>query len=151
MLTSDCKPLELMTFKIGTHEFGLNIDGIQEINCHANLKKAPVAFQSVAGIINLRGEVLTVIALGRLLGIQPLAVSRGKPKFIVLKNSDERMALLVDEVADVETFPTAALQTLPANFSLENAHVFEGLIQKPKGLLLVLEASELPKLGLVYR
>ncbi|AMV31444.1 Chemotaxis protein CheV [Pirellula sp. SH-Sr6A] len=151
MLTIDCKTLELMTFKIGSHEFGLHIDGIQEINCHAQLKQAPVAYQSVAGIINLRGEVLTVIALGRLLGIQTTGAAKGEPKFIVLKNSDERIALLVDEVADVETFPTAALQTLPTNFSFENGHVVQGLIQKPKGLLLVLEASELPKLGVVLR
>ncbi|XZE34301.1 chemotaxis protein CheW [Pirellulaceae bacterium SH501] len=151
MQATEYKLLEVMTFHVGPYEFGLDINGIQEINCHATLKRAPVAFTSVAGVINLRGEVLTVMALGRLLGIESPRSRIFHPKFVVLKNSDERLALMVDEVADVETFPMPSLQSLPANFSMANSHIFAGLIQKPHGLLLILKSSEIPKMGLSSR
>ena len=104
-----------------------------------------------SGTVNGNDSRLAKVRVQATTRSTPIVVPRWPVAGVAPSQLFGRMALLVDEVADVETFPTAALQTLPANFSLENAHVFEGLIQKPKGLLLVLEASELPKLGLVYR
>jgi purine-binding chemotaxis protein CheW len=143
------KPLELMTFKIEDTSFGIDINDIQEINCHAKLCRVPVDFEAVAGVINLRGEVLTVLALGPMLGIQSRISNDRSLGYVVLKSSHGRVAIAVDKLQDVETIPAKELQPLPANFKLSNQQVLKGLIQKPEDLLLVLDSIKVTELGLV--
>jgi len=143
------KKLELMTFQIGQYSFGVDINDIQEINCHARMSKVPVDYEAVAGVINLRGEVLTVIALGRMLGIKSSGTEAVGSNYVVIKTLNQRVAIAVDKLKDVETIPASELQPLPANFKLNNQHVLTGLVQKNKGLLLVLNSSHLTQLGLL--
>lgn len=143
------KMLELMTFKIEETSFGVDINDIQEINCHASLCRVPVDYEAVAGVINLRGEVLTVLALGKMLGIQSRLPSHSSLGYVVLKSAHGRVAIAVDKLQDVETIPVKDLQHLPANFKLSNQHVLRGLIQKPDELLLVLDSAKVTEPGLI--
>jgi len=138
-----------MTFQIGQYSFGIDINDIQEINCHARISRVPVDYEAVAGVINLRGEVLTVIALGRMLGIESSGFERVGSNYVVVKTANHRVAVAVDKLKDVETIPASELQQLPANFKLNNQHVLTGLVQKKEGLLLVLDSSHLTQLGLL--
>ena len=143
------KPFELMTFKIEDTSFGLDINDIQEINCHASLCRVPVDYEAVAGVINLRGEVLTVLALGKMLGIQSHLPKDKTLGYVVLKSNNGRVAIAVDKLEDVETIPAKDLQPLPANFKLSNQHVLKGLIQKSDELLLVLDSVKVTELGMI--
>ncbi len=143
------KPHELMTFEIAEYVFGIDINDIQEINCHAVLSRVPVDYDAVAGVINLRGEVLTVLALGRLLGIKSPPTSGERASYVVVKSTGGRVAIAVDKLKDVETIPAKELQNLPANFQLPNQHVVRGLVQRQSGILLVLDSLRTAELGLV--
>ena len=143
------KPHELMTFEIAEYAFGIDINDIQEINCHAVLSRVPVDYDAVAGVINLRGEVLTVLALGRMLGIESHSTYGVRASYVVLKSTTGRVAIAVDKLKDVETIPARELQHLPANFRLSNQHVFKGLVQRPNGLLLVLDSLRTAELGIL--
>ncbi len=148
-MSKTIKKYELMTFQIGEYSFGIDINDIQEINCHATMSKVPVDYPAVAGVINLRGEVLTVIALGRMLGIKTFCSASGSSNYVVVKTANHRVAIAVDKLKDVETIPANELQQLPANFKLSNQHVLMGLVQKAEGLLLVLDSSRVTQLGLL--
>ncbi|MCY2976382.1 MAG: chemotaxis protein CheW [Planctomycetota bacterium] len=148
-MSNTIKKLELMTFQIGDYSFGIDINDIQEINCHARMSKVPVDYEAVAGVINLRGEVLTVIALGKMLGIKSSNAGSGSSNYIVVKTANHRVAIAVDKLKDVETIPASELKHLPANFKLSNQHVLMGLVQKPEGLLLVLDSTRVTQLGIL--
>jgi purine-binding chemotaxis protein CheW len=147
------KKLELMTFQIGQYSFGVDINDIQEINCHAQMSKVPVDYEAVAGVINLRGEVLTVIALGRMLGIKSecpsFRLATAGSNYVVVKTANHRVAIAVDKLQDVETIPVGEMQHLPANFKLSNQHILKGLIQRKEGLLFVLDSMQVTQLGLL--
>lgn len=138
-----------MTFEIAEYVFGIDINDIQEINCHAVLSRVPVAYDAVAGVINLRGEVLTVLALGRMLGIKSPPPNGERASYVVVKSTSGRVAIAVDKLKDVETIPAKDLEHLPSNFRLSNQHVFRGLVQRQSGILLVLDSSRTAELGIV--
>lgn len=134
--------VELMTFRVGRQLLGIHIDAIKEINCHQRVAAAPVPNPCVLGVLNLRGDVFTVLDLGRLIG---LASNRTKPsdKFIVLRTTEEHLALAVDRLEDVMTVPKSDFQSLPTNFRTNCPTAYRGLIKCNRELLLVLDANNL--------
>ena len=63
------KTVELATFYIGDALCGMDILKVQEINKHMDITKVPQAPEYVTGILNLRGQIVTIIDLGRKLGL----------------------------------------------------------------------------------
>lgn len=63
--------LELATFRLGEALCGINLLTIQEINKQTTITKVPLAETYVHGVLNLRGRIVTVIDLGRKIGLAP--------------------------------------------------------------------------------
>ena len=61
--------LQLVSFKIGPEEFGVDITKVQEINRMVDITKVPQAPEFVEGVINLRGKVIPIIDLRKRLGV----------------------------------------------------------------------------------
>ncbi len=55
--------LQLVTFKLGTEEFGVDILKVQEINKMMNITKIPNAPTFIEGVINLRGKIIPIVDL----------------------------------------------------------------------------------------
>jgi chemotaxis signal transduction protein len=62
--------LQLVSFRIGNEEFGLDILRVQEIIRLQDLTRVPNAPDFVDGVINLRGKVIPIIALRKRFGLQ---------------------------------------------------------------------------------
>lgn len=133
---------ELMTFRVGRQLLGIHIDAIKEINCHQRVALAPIPNPCVMGVLNLRGDVFTVLDLGQLIG---LSAMRRKPsdKFIVLQALEEHIALAVDRLEDVVTVPQSEIVPLPSNFRTDCPSAYRGLVKCPSELLLVLDTTNL--------
>ena len=65
--------IQLVTFNVGDCILGVEIEHVQEINHQLDLTPVPGAPDSIRGVINLRGDVVTVLDLHRLLGLPPAA------------------------------------------------------------------------------
>ena len=70
----------------------------------------------VRGVINLRGEVVTVVDLRTILGLEPVEVT-GNTRNVILHFHGEHVGLIVDRVADVVTVGTDEIDRPPANLS----------------------------------
>ena len=93
---------ELLSVRIGTQEFALNIKAIREIRgwtASTPLAHAPVY---IKGVINLRGAVLTIVDLANRLGL-PSTEPNAASVIVVVENGDQVAGLLVDAVCEIFT------------------------------------------------
>ncbi|MBL7999298.1 MAG: purine-binding chemotaxis protein CheW, partial [Candidatus Kapabacteria bacterium] len=62
---------QIVSFRLGTEEFGIDIMSIQEINRISTITRVPHAQTYVVGVINLRGKIVPVIDLRMRMGMPP--------------------------------------------------------------------------------
>src|SRR5881398_1517821 len=97
---------QLSTFHVGKYLFGVDVSLVQEVVRLQQMTPVPLAAGEIAGLINLRGEVLTAIDLRARLGLPAVdrsdAAGRGRePVNVVVRVNDEPVSLLVDEIGGV--------------------------------------------------
>lgn len=132
--------LQFASFQIGDLLLGIDIHQVQEINRNLQLTPVPHAPEAVRGVINLRGEVVTVIDLRRVLGLAPAEVTRST-RNVIVHHGDEQIGLLVDCVADVVTASADEIDPLPENLSGLDHSFFEGVFKLEQGLLVILNVT----------
>ncbi len=106
--------LELLCFQVGERLFALDIMVIGEILRNQTVTPVPGAPGHVLGVVNLRGELLPAVDLGRMLGCSP-----GQPggdretKLVVVRAGGRSAGLLVDAVLEVVRVPCGELKPVP--------------------------------------
>lgn len=94
------EPMKLCTFFIGDRPFGVDILKVLEINKNRTITAVPRAPESVIGVMNLRGRIVTVIDLARKLGLSA-GDSIDRSRTIIVHSREEHIGLRVDRVGDV--------------------------------------------------
>ncbi len=140
--------LELVTFQLGSEQYGLDIMRVQEIIRMPALTRAPRSPSFVAGMLNLRGEVLPVIDLRRRMGMAPVDYDK-RTRVVIVSHDVGHFGLVVDAVADVRRLALDTIQLPPSVTRNENASLVSGVARLPTDrLLLVLDLSALlPGIG----
>ncbi len=138
---AETETLELATFSVGDNFIGVDLRKVQEINRNMSITSVPHVPDKVRGVINLRGEVVTVIDLRMVLGLESIDVSRATQN-IVLSSGGERIGLLVDSIADVVTAMSTDIVDPPASLSGMDGRFFRGVLKLDDRLLLVLDIDE---------
>jgi len=130
---------ELVTFYMGNSLCGIDITDIQEINKQtARLTWVPKAPEYVVGVLNLRGMIVTVLDLGKKLGLAPL--TRGKSsRNIVVHFDDELVGIMVDEVSEVLSAKSDNIEPAPANLGGVQGEFFCGVLKTDKHLIGILD------------
>jgi purine-binding chemotaxis protein CheW len=105
--------LQLVSFKIGNEEFGINILNVQEIIKTVHITKVPNAPVFVEGIINLRGRVIPVMDLRTRLNL-PKKDQDKDTRIIVLEVNSKTVGFIVDEVNEVLRIPRSITEPPPA-------------------------------------
>lgn len=90
----------LLAVRIGHQLCGIPVERVHDILRPAPITLVPLAPRSVAGSINLRGRIVTVVDLGLRLGVETRTAPAARMS-VVVAAGDERYALLVDDVSDV--------------------------------------------------
>jgi purine-binding chemotaxis protein CheW len=133
--------IELVTFHVGELLLGAEIRCIEEINRNVELTPVAQAPEAVRGVMNLRGEVVTVLDLRTILGLGQTEMTRNT-RNIIVSAGGERTGLLVDSVADVVKAPGTEIEPVPPNISRAQARFFQGVYKLEHGLLVVLNVAE---------
>jgi purine-binding chemotaxis protein CheW len=133
---------ELVTFYIGNSLCGIDITDIQEINKQTNtLTWVPKAPDYVVGVLNLRGMIVTVLDLGKKLGLSPLA--RGKnSRNIIVHFEEELVGIMVDEVSEVLSAKPENIDPAPANLGGVQGTYFSGVLKTDKHLIGILDIKK---------
>lgn len=117
--------LVVLGFSVSGREHAIEISAIREILGRSDVSRLPWAPAAVAGVMNIRGEVVVVADAGRLLGV---ADTPPAAPVIVLASGPAVVALRVDSVGDVTTIPPSALVPLEGEAAVgAGAHLISGL------------------------
>jgi purine-binding chemotaxis protein CheW len=131
---------EYVTVTIGDHLFGLPISRVQDVFVPERLTRVPLAPPEVAGILNLRGRVVTAIDMRtRLdLGSRP----KDRPAMAIgIEFRNESYGLLVDAVGEVMALRDSACEAKPANLDPRLNKVAAGIYRLDGHLMVVLDVD----------
>ena len=132
--------IEYVTVMIGGQLFGLPISRVQDVFMPDRLTRVPLAPPEIAGVLNLRGRIVTTIDMRRRLGLPPrednkLAMAVG----IELKG--ESYGLLIDTIGEVMKLGEATLEANPVNLDPRLARVSGGVHRLDGQLMLILDVD----------
>jgi purine-binding chemotaxis protein CheW len=126
------------TFKLGSAWFGIAVDRVQEVISSPSITSVPLAPHAVAGLSNLRGQIVTVIDLGVHLGIpQPSGSSSGI--MVLVRGKNLLVGLLVNEIGEVVEAPEAEMEPAPDNLHARLRKSVPSVCKLPQSLLHVLD------------
>ena len=138
--TTDERVTEYVTVTVAGQLFGLPIARVQDVFVPDRLTRIPLAQREVAGILNLRGRIVTAIDLRcRLdLGSEP---NGGATMAVGIELNGESFGLLVDSVGEVMKLEDRACDTVPANMDARLARVASGVFRLEGKILVVLDVG----------
>jgi len=142
--TAASNDLEFATFYVGGALCGVNILNIQEINKHFDITKVPQSSDYVKGILNLRGRIVTIIDLGKKLGLEPINKNQGN-RNIIVNSEDEHIGLLVDSISDVAIAKKDDIEPAPSNIGGVKGKYFMGVLKTETQLIGILDIDEVLK------
>ncbi|HEY1856505.1 chemotaxis protein CheW [Acidocella sp.] len=128
---------ELLSVRIGTQEFALDIRAIREIRGWTTSTPLAHAPSYIKGMINLRGAVLTIVDLAKRLGLsgtEPNAAS----VIVVVELGDQVAGLLVDAVCEIFTVTDEMRQATPHAGDGAAREFIEGLIMMDDRIISVM-------------
>ena len=91
----------MVTFELDGRLYGVDVNAVQEVLRGQTRTRVPLAPNSVAGLINLRGQVLAAMDLREQLGLPPRSADAAEPMMVVIRVDGEPIALLVDRIGAV--------------------------------------------------
>ena len=139
--TENRSSVELATFYIGDALCGMDILNVQEINKLMDMTKVPQAPSYVTGILNLRGQIVTVIDLGKKLGLTSLEVN-DSARNIIVNSENEYIGLLVSSISDVVEAQWDKVEDPPANIGGLQGAFFKGVFKTQDRLIGILDVNK---------
>lgn len=133
--------LQLVGFRLGGEEYGLDILQVQEIIRMQDLTHVPNAPGSIEGVINLRGKVIPVFGLRNRFGIPPRLRTK-ESRIVVVDLKGEVLGFEVDSVTEVLRLHSSAVEPAP-RLSVRNNEYISGVGKLNGRLLLLLDMNRL--------
>ncbi|MGK5092316.1 chemotaxis protein CheW [Deltaproteobacteria bacterium TL4] len=155
--------MQLATFHIGDELFAVNILLTKEIGKIHELTAVPESPEYVVGLMNLRGQILTIIDFQCFLEPQQNRNDNGEKQLIILKTKSELeplqrhglvadyemttdpMALVIDKIGDVLTVENDDIAPAPSNLVDARKELVSGVVQLDERLVILLSVERLVK------
>jgi purine-binding chemotaxis protein CheW len=151
MLKSDNEDaVEYVTAKVDRQLFGLPIARVQDVFAPTRLTRVPLAPFEVAGVLNLRGRIITVIDMRRRLRLAPRQ-GAATDMTIGIERDGEAYGLLVDSVGEVMRMPDVSRAPNPVNLDPRLAEVSAGVFRLEGELLIALDVDRVLDFDAVIR
>ena len=132
---------QLATFRLDGDLYGVEVEHVQEVLRSQGLTRVPLAPPAVAGLINLRGQVVTAIELRERLGRPPRPAGHDAV-VIVVRLHGEAVSLLVDSIADVVDVDAADFEAPPDTLDGQARELIRGAYKLDGTLLLALDVHK---------
>jgi purine-binding chemotaxis protein CheW len=131
---------QFITFRIDEYLAGIDILRVREINRLVDITPVQHAPDYIRGLINLRGQTVTVFDLGIRLGLAPRKITEETHNIIIKSDS---VGLLVDCIGDVVEAKSDEIKTPPANLGGITRKFIESVVKLEKELMIVLSSEKI--------
>ena len=133
---------EYVTVRIGGQLFGVEVGEIREVFSPQDITAVPRAPSEIAGLLNLRGRIVTAVDARARLGLPPREA--GDPIMALgLEEGSELFGVLIDEVGEVMRLKTESLEPSPAHLDSRWRALLKGVHRLENDLLAVLDVRAL--------
>ena len=127
---------EFVTVTIADQLFGLPIEQVQDVFMPDAITEVPLAAPEVAGVLNLRGRIITAIDMRKRLDL-PIREDGARRMAVGIESNGESYGIVIDKVGEVLRLPRSTLEANPANLDPRWASVSMG-VQRLEGELMVI-------------
>ncbi len=133
---------EFLTITIRGQLFGIPVLIVQDVLGAQRITKVPLAPAAIAGVLNLRGRIVTALDVRRCLELPPQ--DQGAEQMsVVVTQDDELFSLIIDSVGEVLSLERARMESIPPTLDPAWRAVSSGVFQLDHGLLVVLDVQKL--------
>lgn len=138
----DDEVLQWVTFRLEDEIYGINVMQVREVLRYSEIAPVPGAPTYVLGIINLRGNVVTVIDTRSRFGLSNGEIT-DNTRIIVIESKTQVIGILVDSVAEVVYLKTSEIDTTPSVGTEESAKFIQGVSNRGGELLILVDLNKL--------
>jgi purine-binding chemotaxis protein CheW len=139
--TETSEILQLVSFKIGNEEFGVDILNVQEINKMVQITKVPNSPEFVEGVINLRGRIIPIIDLRTRLRLPKIEHNKDT-RIIVVEISGKTIGFIVDSVQEVLRIPMNITEAPPEIVSGIDSEFIQSVGKLEDRLLILIDLEK---------
>ncbi|NWG23880.1 MAG: chemotaxis protein CheW [Pseudorhodoplanes sp.] len=139
--------IEYVTVTICGQLFGLPISRVQDVFMPGSLTPVPLAPDEIAGVLNLRGRIVTAINMRCRLGMPP-RTDDGEAMAVGIDCDGESYGLVIDSVGEVLRLSEEGREAVPVNLDARLAQVAAGVHRLEDQLLVILDVERLLDLKL---
>lgn len=144
---------QVVIFKLGEEEFGVNISEVKEIIRMETITKIPNTAEYIKGVINLRGKIIVIVDLAMTLGF-PSKATDNNTRIIVIEIEDSTIGMIVDSATEVlrlssnqvESAPTVVTQKISTNY-IEGVGIIGKRLLILLDLVKILDAEKLQQVS----
>ena len=134
--------IQLVTFRLQDETYGINVMQVQEVLRVSEIAPVPGAPPYVLGIINLRGNVVTVIDTRGRFGL-PAGEISDATRVVIIESDNQVIGMLVDSVAEVVDLRASEIDSAPNIGNEENSRYIQGVATRDSKLLIVVDLNRL--------
>lgn len=134
--------LRWVTFRLADEIYGINVMQVQEVLRMTAVAPVPGAPHYVMGIINLRGNVVTVLDTRKLLDLATHEIS-GSSRIMIIESGKVTVGLLVDSVAEVVNIRAADIHPPPSVGNDEGSRYIQGIYSTEQQILILIDLNKL--------
>lgn len=139
---SDDTVIQLVTFRLKDETYGINVMQVQEVLRVTEIAPVPGAPPYVLGIINLRGNVVTVIDTRTRFGLPTTEVDDAS-RIVIIESDEQVVGILVDSVAEVVELNHTEIDSAPNVGNEESSRYIQGVASRDDDLLIVVDLNKL--------
>jgi purine-binding chemotaxis protein CheW len=137
---------QFMTFYLDDHFLGIEVTEVKEVIRSRDVVRVPLARAEVAGLMNLRGQIVTAIDLRSRLRLPPREASI-EPMNVIVEREGGAVSLLVDEVGGVREVGEDVFEEPTENLRSDMRGLIRGAFKLADELLLELDLEEALAIG----
>ena len=133
---------DFITVVIGAQTFGIPVDLVHDVFVPQSITRVPLSPREVAGVLNLRGRVVTAIDVRQCLGLPPREAGT-RVMAVGIEKDNEPYGLVIDEVGEVLSLAGSACEQNPTNLDPQWRRVSRGVYRLDGNLLVILDVDRL--------
>ncbi len=134
--------IQWVTFRLDDEKYGIRVMQVQEVLRMTEIAPVPGAPDYVLGIINLRGNVVTVIDSRKRFGLAEADVD-DSTRIVIIEADKHVVGILVDSVAEVVDLRTSEIDAAPNVGNDDSSKYIQGVSSKDKELLILVDVNKL--------
>jgi len=133
--------MQWVTFRLGEEKYGINVMQVQEVLRVSEIAPVPGAPAYVLGIINLRGNVVTVIDTRNRFGLMSKELDDAT-RIVIIETDEHIIGIMVDSVAEVVDLKISDIETAPNVGNEESSKYIQGVTSRDNELLILVDLNK---------